>query len=443
MPSRALAAGLVLSVLFFHPATANPPRVVQASPDNGAIDVDPATRELRITFDQPMSNGGMSVVGGGDQFPEFQGKPRWTDGGKTFVYRFKLRPDHVYWLSINSTRFTNFRSRGGEPAVPYPISFQTGPRGKPGETSADSAHQHAVELAREAIDNYYSYRDRLGIDWGEVFEKAGPSLARSKSAADFAKRLGLVLAKAEDKHIWLTADGETYSSYVRPMVANANFKLLPKLVPNWKMHGRRVATGRWDDGIAYLAFGNWTAEDVGPHLLPALEEVADSKALIIDVRGNGGGSEPLAQQVAGCFTDERLLYGKHVYREQGSATGFGEVRERWLDPNTQAPRIEAKVIVLTGPVVMSSCESFLLMMKTAGATLVGAPSQGSSGNPKPHDLENGVTLFLPSWKDMTVDGQELEGVGIAPDVEVKATSRELERSDPVLEAALKLLRRSD
>lgn len=93
-----------------------------------------------------------------------------------------------------------------------------------------------------------------------------------------------------------------------------------------------------------------------------------------------------------------------------------------------------------GPGNMSSCESFLLMMRQAGATLVGEKSYGASGNPKPHDLGNGVTVYLSSWNDMLPDGTPLEGRGVAPDVTVKATPAELEKGDSILDAALKILR---
>ena len=107
-------------------AVAKPPRVVKASPDNGDIGVDPQTRELRITFDQPMEPGGMSVVGGGEAFPEPTGKPKWLDRGRTFVLPIKLQADHEYWLSINNAKYANFQNRAGESAIPYPISFRTG-----------------------------------------------------------------------------------------------------------------------------------------------------------------------------------------------------------------------------------------------------------------------------------------------------------------------------
>jgi C-terminal processing protease CtpA/Prc len=82
----------------------------------------------------------------------------------------------------------------------------------------------------------------------------------------------------------------------------------------------------------------------------------------------------------------------------------------------------------------------MMMQKVPGAKLIGQRSQGSSGNPKPHDLGNGVTVYVPSWRDLNVDGTDLEGVGIAPDIEVKTSPADFTNGDPVLEAGLKYLR---
>ena len=90
---------------------------------------------------------------------------------------------------------------------------------------------------------------------------------------------------------------------------------------------------------------------------------------------------------------------------------------------------------------MSSCEAFLLMMKQApNAVLIGAASQGSSGNPRPVELDNGGTVFLPSWKAMTPDGTVFEGLGIPPDIPVNASPKDFEAADPVIDAALAHLR---
>jgi len=433
-------------------AIASPPKVVKAVPDNGAVNVDPNLNEIRITFDQPMAKG-MSVVGGGPEFPKVQGQPAWSND-RTIVVRVKLQPNHAYWLSINNAKFQNFTNRDGEPAVEYPIKFRTG-RGAASKnaqssdadskssSSESTANAHAAQLMRDAIRDHYSYRDRLSIDWDNLLKTSAPALAATKTPLEFAEVAATALAQAKDKHIWLQVGEETIPTYVNPAVPNANYKLLPKLVPNFKKHGKLVASGRWDDGIGYLAITTWDRaklEDGAP-IFEALKALADTKGLIVDVRINGGGAEPLAQEVAGCFTSERRLYAKDVYRDPKSTTGFTKPKDRWLEPNPKQPKYAGRVAVLSGPVVMSSCESFVLMMKqVTGTIIVGAKSQGSSGNPKPHDLENGVTLFLPSWKDLTADGAELEGIGVPPDVDIKATPSEFVEADPVLTAALEKLR---
>ena len=77
------------------------------------------------------------------------------------------------------------------------------------------------------------------------------------------------------------------------------------------------------------------------------------------------------------------------------------------------------------------------MMKQAeDATLIGQTSYGSSGNPKPYELSNDVTILLPSWKAMRPDGTTFEGEGISPDIEVAADADDLTARDPILEAAL-------
>jgi C-terminal processing protease CtpA/Prc len=51
-----------------------------------------------------------------------------------------------------------------------------------------------------------------------------------------------------------------------------------------------------------------------------------------------------------------------------------------------------------------------------------------------------MTLVLPSWQDLRPDGTCFEGEGLAPDVEVAVTPKDLDEKDPILERALALLR---
>lgn len=272
---RATVIGFFLTAA----ALAAPPHVTKAVPDNGATDVDPNTTELRVTFDQPMDQGGFSFVGGGDTFPGSGQRAHWIDP-QTCVFPITLKPDHDYWISINNQTFQNFRNKQREPATPYPISFHTASTAPPLTPQSNDA---AIAKLRDAINNDYAYISVHKVDWDQAFV------------------------------------------------------------------------------------------------------------------------------------------------------------QRVLEPNAQRPAFTGKVALLIGPENMSSCESFIEMMKTnPNCTTIGAKTEGSSGNPKPHDLGNGVTVMLPSWRDYCLDGTCLEGVGLTPDIAIAGGAEG--GADPVLDRALTLLR---
>ncbi len=415
------------------------PKVVETSPKTGDQQVDPALKELRVVFDGPMNReGGYSVVGGGERFPTIVGKPRWIDD-RTFLCRIRLKPDHDYQLGINGGRFLNFRGAQGESSVPYPIRFHTRPGA---EISRDGLNREAVEVLREAIDQDYSYRDLHKVDWDAAFRAATPKLVGSATAEEFAREASSLIAPAKDLHFYFKAGSQYFAPPLPAIARNYDRKSLEKEVPGFSPRGDSIFAGKFDDGITYLMISTWENERARG-LEEAYKVLADadaSKGLIVDVRPNGGGNENLAANFAGCFIDAPKLYSRHEIRSGGK---FQPARDRKVGPNRAKPGYRGKVVVLMGPNNVSSCESFLMMMKQVpGCLLVGERSRGSSGNPQPIDLGNGVTALVPSWRDLLPDGTCLEGVGIAPDVEVRADPKVFAEKDPVLQAALKKLRGS-
>lgn len=120
------------------------------------------------------------------------------------------------------------------------------------------------------------------------------------------------------------------------------------------------------------------------------------------------------------------------------------MHERAVTPTGDHPLSDARVAVLIGPAVMSSCESFVLMMRHGAegrAKLIGSRTFGSTGRPMPLELSPGaygVTVLLPSWVDYDVDGTVVEGNGVRPDIEVRYTR---DREDEVLERAVEELKK--
>ncbi len=418
------------------------PRVVRTVPENGAQSVGAATKELRVIFDQPMdTKRGYSFVtlGSKSMLPEVAGKPRWISD-TTIVLPVKLEPDREYRLGINSKskRYQNFRGTNGLPAVPYPISFRTAPSGDVKSLDPEKNRKSLKQL-RAAIEEKYSYRDLRGIDWDVRFAEFEARLIDAKKPNQFASLAGQLLEVARDAHIWLDADGDRLAGFRRNVRLNADRELLKRIVPQLRSVNRVVATGRFPDGPAYLVIGSWAQKAARDIEAAAkwIDGLSPDDTLILDIRFNSGGDERLARKIAGRFVDQSVVYAGHVNRDTSSPSGFSKIKKRTLKPIR--PGFRGRTVVLMGPVNMSSCEAFLLMMKQAGAALMGEKSYGSSGNPKPISLANGVSVFLPSWVALTADGEPFEGKGISPDVHVEFPD-EPEDQDPLINAALELLK---
>ena len=436
--ARGTLLGFCLFVGCVTAGAEEPPRVVRTVPENGAQSVDAATTELRVTFDQPMRRDmSFVVVGSKSMFPEVAGKPQWISD-TTIVLPVKLKPSRKYSLGINSERYQSFRGTNGLSAVPYPISFYTAPSGdvKP---LGPERNRKSLKQLRAAIEEKYSHRDLRGIDWDVRFSEFEARLIDAKTPNQFASLAGQLLEVARDAHIWIGVDGDRLAGFRRNVRLNADRELLKQIVPQFRSVNRVVATGRFPDGPAYLVIGSWAQKAARDIETAAkwIDGLSPDDTLILDIRFNSGGDERLAKKVAGRFVDQSVVYAGHVNRDTSSPSGFSEINKRTLKPIR--PGFRGRTVVLMGPVNMSSCEAFLLMMKQAPqCTLMGEKSYGSSGNPKPVHLANGVTVFLPSWVALTPDGEPFEGKGISPDVHVEFPDGS--EADPLINAALESLK---
>ncbi len=102
------------------------PKVVSLTPENGAKDVDPATKALRVKFNVPMGDG-MSWTGGGENFPEIPNgqRPKWSKDGLTCTLPVRLQANHDYRLGLNGLSHINFQSKWGVPLPPVEYTFHT------------------------------------------------------------------------------------------------------------------------------------------------------------------------------------------------------------------------------------------------------------------------------------------------------------------------------
>lgn len=419
-------------------ATQEAPKVVSLTPPHLAEVEAKTTKQLVVVFDRAMSDAGWSFCGGGAAFPKMNGKPQWKNA-KTVVVDVELEPDHEYQLALNCPAASNFRSKDGTALAPVPWSFSTLPEKLRSAAEQKQRNQKALAELMHVLAEQYSYRDLRVKDWRKLEKEGAPAVLAARTDRGFAAAAANMLKPTADLHLYLRLGEQVFgagSRAIDPLFRGDLIRRHAKVAAI----GERVLAGRTDDGIGYLMIGAWTDEVDPERIGGAITELADTKAMVIDVRANAGGDEGMAQQVAAWFVDGTKVYAKNRYRDRAAVDGFGKVLERTVTGRGDHG-YDRPIAVLTSRYVMSSSESFVMMLQQAkDCTVVGQPTYGSSGNPKPHDLGNGVIALVPSWQDLRPDGTMFEGEGLAPDVVVDCTAKDLETHDPILEKALEVLR---
>jgi hypothetical protein len=296
---------------------------------------------------------------------------------------------------------------------------------------------------KQAIDERYSYRDRLGLDWAALLAQATPSLQASKTRDELVRGIAKELARAEDPHLALVVDGKHLATDTRQVQWNFALAQIKAKVGDLRSPGRCLSTGTIGPYAYALVNGleKGKCDQLPADWDAAWPKLAAAPGLVVDLRGNQGGDEVKAQHIAGYFVDAPVAYVQSETRDAKAEGGFGPLQPRTLQPHTPGQKHTKPVVVLSGPLVMSSAESFVLMLRAAGVPIVGGRSRGASGNPQPIDLGLGITLLVPSWRARLVDGTLLEGTGVAPDVDVPVTAEQVAAGDPVLDAAIAELER--
>ncbi len=268
-----------------------------------------------------------------------------------------------------------------------------------------------------------------------------------------------------------------------------------------KLAGRRSTYGEWprggyrdlEGGLAYLRIEEMSENpEFLKDLAAKMGEFRETKGLVIDVRGNGGGTRDVLRALFPYFM--KAGEGPHVanvaaYRLPGgepalAKEGYLQDRElypissdawsaedraalekfatsfkpEWTPPADKfsawhyfvlkpggAPfTYDKPVVILMDANCFSATDIFLGAFKgRRNVTLMGAASGGGSGRARQLKLKNSlIRLKLSTIASFRRDGSLYDGKGVPPDVEVvqKATDFLVGKGDSVLEAAIRRIR---
>ncbi|MEX2114665.1 MAG: S41 family peptidase, partial [Pirellulales bacterium] len=176
---------------------------------------------------------------------------------------------------------------------------------------------------------------------------------------------------------------------------------------------------RLEGNIGYIQLrGFHPAELGGKAAAEAMQAVADTDALIIDLCTNGGGAPSMVALVCSYLFGPEPVHLNDLYFRPDDRT-----HQWWTLPYLPGDRYVGKpVYVLTSERTFSAAEEFAYNLKNLKrATIVGETTGGGANPGGRKRLDDHFTMFLPSGRAINpITKTNWEGTGVTPDVAVPA-----------------------
>jgi len=175
---------------------------------------------------------------------------------------------------------------------------------------------------------------------------------------------------------------------------------------------------RLDGNVGYLDVRRVPVPaNAGPAISAAMELVAGTYALIIDLRRNGGGApEGVVYWCSHLVDEQPPTHLNDIFRGD-----TGETHQFWALPYVPGPRyLDRPVYVLTSSRTFSGGEDFAYTLQALGrAEVIGETTGGGAHPTRPFPVSAAVHIAVPFARSINpVTGTNWQGTGVVPDIAV-------------------------
>ena len=308
-----------------------------------------------------------------------------------------------------------------------PGASRAQPASGTGETLDAAARAKRVERVSAALNENYVFPDVAKKMETAIRQKlkAG-AYDKLSNSAEFARALTRDLQEvSKDKHLsihYAPSAPPGMDSSGRPDPAVQEQQRRDMASRNFGFEKVERLAGN----VGYLDLrGFMGAELAGETAISAMNFLAHSDAVIIDLRKNGGGSPSMVQFLTSYFFEEPTHLNSFYIRKGNTTQQF------WTSAHVAGKRMtDVPVYVLTSPRTFSAAEEFTYNLKNLKrATIVGETTGGGAHPVTPHFLADvHLVAVVPFGRAVNpITGTNWEGTGVTPDIQVPA--------DQALEAA--------
>lgn len=279
-----------------------------------------------------------------------------------------------------------------------------------------AARREVVEnLARSLADTYAEAEPGKRMAQAIRARLVAGAYDKIMAPDEFANALHTdIRAVVDDRHLRVSFDSQATS---QPPGAEPGPGQRPPGMPDFrKMNGAIGRVQILPGNVGYIEVSG-VPPGVEAAIDAAFAFLRNTDALIIDLRGNGGGSPATVAHYMSYLSEGEPYVVMRIFSRSGSVD---ETRTRNLGDRSYGAR--KPVYVLTSHLTFSGGEEFAYDVQAFKRGLTVGETTGGGANPgERQPLGHGFTVFMPTGLGKhPVTNTSWEGVGVKPDVPVAA-----------------------
>lgn len=289
---------------------------------------------------------------------------------------------------------------------------------QPDMTVDFSTKEHVIKNLLENLNHDYVFpKVAKKIEASVRSEEKQAEYAKITSARKFAQQLTKdVYAISKDGHLRVR-----YSSQKLPIRKAMGRRTKTEI----ETHSRRMKevnfgferVERLNGNIGYIELRGFMSPQQGEKTLAsAMNFVANTHALIFDLRRNGGGSPAMVAMISSYLFGDEKVHLNDLYWRRGNRT-----KEWWTNPKVLGKKyLDKEVYILTSKRTFSAAEEFSYNLKNLKrATIVGETTGGGAHPGTSFRLHDHFSAFISTGRAISpITKTNWEGTGVKPHIAV-------------------------
>jgi carboxyl-terminal processing protease len=303
------------------------------------------------------------------------------------------------------------------------------------------------------FDARYSLFDIHGVNWDSLYQIYRPHITNQTQDSVLARTIDTLLRNLHDPHVGISAYANNKnfgSNFGEPYLDSAIGFDFTK-VSSYYLRNTAQLTGYGeiiygfvDDSIGYIYLPTFNENSStygwAAQLGSVLDTMQSVKGLIIDIRGNSGGTQGNFNSIASHFFTKKQTVLYNSLRNGPNHEDFSIAEAIAISPSGKI--FTKPIILITDRFTISAGEWFTLAMKSLpNVTRVGDTTSGAFSGRLDRELANGWTYSMSIEKVTDANGISFEGKGIPPDITIHLPPhyRAAFSKDTTLDKAIEIL----